>query len=203
MARSFSSTEAKLLIEKHTSLISKLTNASNLDKKYRDNIKNASDRLAVQEILTVLRGIPVEELNREKRGVKTKTLRDHHYCNMADLHTANVYQIASIKGISQDSAYTIKRMVNSFVEQTRKEVKIKLSADNRNQAATELVRAISIYRGSKRSIEACTKRRIDWFTVTFWSICCYTLRSQKNRQTLIQMKMSFAELAAQSALFAI
>ena len=116
MARPFSSKDAKRIIEKHSLMISRLTNASSIDKEYKENIKNASDKLAVQEVLAVLRGIPVEELNREKKGIKTKTLRDHRYCNMADLHTASVYQIASIKGISEDSAYTIKRMVNVFVE---------------------------------------------------------------------------------------
>lgn len=155
MARLFSSKDAKRIIEKHYSMISRLTSASNLDGKYKENIKNASDKLAVQEVMAVLRGIPVEELNREKKGIKTKILRENRYCNMADLHTASVYQIASIRGISEDSAYTIKRMVNSFVEQARKEVKVKLSADNRNAAATELVRAISIYRGSLKGIEAC------------------------------------------------
>ena len=155
MARPFSSKDAKRIIEKHSLMISRLTNASSLDKKYKENIKNASDKLAVQEVLAVLRGIPVEELNREKKGIKTKTLRDHRYCNMADLHTASVYQIASIKGISEDSAYTIKRMVNDFVEQARREVKIKLSADNRNLATTELVKAIAVYRGSLKGVDAC------------------------------------------------
>lgn len=155
MARAFSSKDAKRIITKHSAMISRLTDASFLADKYRENIKKASDKLATQEILTVLRGIPVEELNREKRGIKTKTLRDHHYCNMADLYVASVYQIASIKGISEDTAYTIKRMVKDFVEKTQNEVKIKLSADNRNAAATELVRAISIYRGSLNSIDGC------------------------------------------------
>ena len=155
MARPFSSKDAKRIIEKHSLMISRLATASSLDERYKENIKNASDKLAVQEVLAVLRGIPVEELNREKKGIKTKTLRDHRYCNMADLHTASVYQIASIKGISEDSAYTIKRMVNGFVEQARREVKIKLSADNRNSAATELVKAIAVYRGSLKGVDAC------------------------------------------------
>ena len=61
MARPFSSKDAKRIIEKHCLMISRLTNASSLDKKYKENIKNASDKLAVQEVLAVLRGIPVEE----------------------------------------------------------------------------------------------------------------------------------------------
>ena len=61
MARSFSSKDAKRIIEKHNTMLSKLKRTSSLDKKYKENIKNASDKLAVQEILTVLRGIPVED----------------------------------------------------------------------------------------------------------------------------------------------
>lgn len=155
MGRPFSAYAARRMIQTHSSLINKLKAVSHLEEQNKEDIKKASVTLAAKEGLDLLRQIPVEELNREKNGIKTKILRDNYYCNIADLHTASVYQIASIRGISEDSAYTIKRMVNSYVEQTLKTVKIKLSADDRNKPATELVRVISVYRNSKDSINAC------------------------------------------------
>ncbi len=155
MARPFSSADAKKMIEKHRTLITKLTDASNLEQKYQQDIKDASDRLARQEVLKMLQGVPVEELNRDKNGIKTKTLRDHSYCTMADLHKASVYQLASIRGISEESAQLIKKLTNEFVDRAAKEVKIKLSADNRTPSATGLVVALSNYKNSQEDIETC------------------------------------------------
>lgn len=155
MARPFSSIDAKRMMEKHSALISKITKVPNREGMYQESIRLASDRLAWQEVLSVLREIPVEELNREKRGIKTKTLRDHQYCNMADLCAATVQQLAAIKGISEDAAYVIKRMVNGYVKKAQKEVKIRISADNRTPAATDLVRAIAVYRSGVKKLDIC------------------------------------------------
>ena len=99
MARPFSSKDAKRIIEKHSLMISRLATASSLDERYKENIKNASDKLAVQEVLAVLRGIPVEELNRAKTiayvqffnkdgTVSETTTYTFDYCgNLVESHT--------------------------------------------------------------------------------------------------------------------
>ena len=155
MARPFSTWAARRMIVRHSSLIKKLNEASNIAIKHTENIKRASDKLAAQTVMDVLRGVPVEEVNRDKRGIKTKLLREHNYCNMADLYVARHYEIASIRGISEDSAYTIKRIVSEIVNETRETVRIKLSADNRSNPATDLVKALSVYRNSIHYIEVC------------------------------------------------
>lgn len=133
MAKNFSSREAKDLIAKHKSLEKSLIDVISLEESLKSNIKNSADSLAMQEILKVLRGIPVDELSRYKKGLRTKPLIDHGYTFIADIYALSIYNLANIKGISQDNAYTIKRIVGDIVDKTRKETKIKLSVDNKNK----------------------------------------------------------------------
>ena len=114
MAKNFSSREAKDLIAKHKLLSKSLSDIISLDSSLKSNIKNSADSLAMQEILAVLRGIPVDELSRYKKGLRTKPLIDHYYTSIADIYALSIYNLAAIKGISQDNAYTIKRIVKSY-----------------------------------------------------------------------------------------
>lgn len=148
MAKNFSSREAKDLIAKHKSLVKSLSDITALESSLKLNIKSSADSLAMQEILKVLRGIPVDELSRYKKGLRTKPLIDHYYTSIADIYALSVYNLAAIKGISQDNAYTIKRIVNDIADKTRKETKIKLSVDNKSKESSKLVKDISIYLNS-------------------------------------------------------
>lgn len=112
----------------------------------REEIEAAAQRLTVKEALAVLREIPVEEMNRERSGIRVKTLREHGYSNMADIYAASPRQLSSIHGISEDGAYTIKRIARTFAEQAQENIKIRISADQRTREATGLVSAICGYR---------------------------------------------------------
>lgn len=86
-----------------------------------------------------------------------KALREHGFSTIADLAAASVHSIASVHGVSADSAYGIKRVVNELADQAGKGVKIRLSADNRTPQATQLVTALSKYRRSLPHAEACRR----------------------------------------------
>lgn len=63
MAKNFSSREAKELIAKHRALLKTLSDIVFLESSLKLNIKNSADSLAMKEILAILRGIPIDELN--------------------------------------------------------------------------------------------------------------------------------------------
>lgn len=155
MARPFSSTDAKRIIERHQRTIEKLDNAVSSVEKYRTKAKDASEALVAQEVLRVLADIPIDEINRDKRGIRVKALKDYGYRTIADISTASVYSIASVHGISEDAAYSIKRIVNDIVSKARQGVKIRISTDNRSQEATALVLALSQYRRSQKTADEC------------------------------------------------
>lgn len=154
-SKSFSSQDAKQIIEKFRLMTEKLAEASKLEGEYKKSVRKSVDKLTSAEAQEILKGIPVEELNREKKGIKTKLLRDNGFSTVWDVNAASAYRLASIKGISEESAANIKRTASDFIKRTSKTVKIRLSADDRNAAATELVSALSVYRKSYGVIDRC------------------------------------------------
>ena len=168
MARPFSSIDAKRVIEWHQNIIEKLNGVVSCEEKYRKKVKHASDALVAQKVLKVLADIQIEEVNRDKKGIRVKALRDYGYKTMADISAASVSSIASVHGISEDAAYTIKRIVNDIVSKARQGVKISLSTDSRSKEETELVLALSQYRRSRNVADKCrkllnkNKRTIDY-----------------------------------------
>lgn len=155
MARPFASRDAKRLIDEHRELKTRLSKAEAYSDHCKASISKASEALVAQEVLNVLKDIPIEEINRDKRGFRIKALRDYGYNSIADISTASVYTIASVHGISEDTAYSIKKVVDDIVSKARQGVKIRLSVDNKNVKATDLVSAISRYKRGKPYTETC------------------------------------------------
>lgn len=86
----------------------------------RAAVKETTDALVAQEVMRVLKDIPVEELNRDRRGFRVKSLRDNGYQSIADIMGASVYSLASISGISDEAAYSIKKTAEKlFLPQGR------------------------------------------------------------------------------------
>lgn len=162
MARPFTSNDVKRLAEKHNKLLAELAAGEDASKQYRDAIIQAADTLTGQEVLNILQEIPVEEINRNKRGFRVKALRDSGFSTIADLAAASVYNIAAVHGISEDSAYSIKGIANILAEQARKDVKIRLSVDNKTTANTRLVTAVYQYKRSLAYTQTCRKLLDDY-----------------------------------------
>lgn len=129
----------------YKSLTSKLDEVKNSIQDSVIDIKDSVDGLLAEELVNLLRGMPVDELARDKSGIKTKYLKDAGYENLADVFGASAMQIASVYGISQDKAYTIKSKCDIYAKNLYRELKIKLSTDNKSKVATKLVKAIYIY----------------------------------------------------------
>lgn len=157
MARPISSADAKRVIHAHQSLANNLLSAIDMRNKLKDDIVHASNALVTSETLSLLRNIPIDEINREKKGFRIKALRDNGYQTIADIAPASVYTLSSIYGISDDAAYSIKRVVDKIVSTTRKGVKIKISADDKSAMTSQLVLAISRYKQSEAYIFECEK----------------------------------------------
>jgi len=154
MARTFTPKDAKRLIEQHKDIQSGLTKIEQLSARYENEIREAAKALVGREVLEQLKNVPIEEINREKRGFKTKLLREYGYCTLADISGASVYSIASIRGISEDTAYSIHHVVKGLVDKTSQNTKIRLSLDNKNVESTRLIVALSKYRQVQPHIES-------------------------------------------------
>lgn len=148
MARAFSKKDAIRLKEEHLNLINELKTGVNSPRQYIEAIKTAVDELVAMEVINILKEIPVEELNRDRGGLRIKNLRDAGYNSIADIITANVFALEAINGISKDGAYTIKQIAQEFTAKAKADTKIKLSIDSKTPKHTALVSAIFKYRTS-------------------------------------------------------
>ena len=63
MARPFSNTDANRIIKSHQTLIKRLDAVEDMLKAYRTGIEKASDAFVAQEVLKLLRDIPIEEID--------------------------------------------------------------------------------------------------------------------------------------------
>lgn len=143
MARPFDSTEAKILSEKHRALLAELTRFETFAEDQRHEVSQAAGAMAEQETLRLLADIPVEELNRDKRGFRIKLLRDSGYETVADIKAASLWKLTAINGISSESARAIKQAAEEIAGAARQGARIRLSEDARSRSATRLVRALS------------------------------------------------------------
>lgn len=157
MARPIESAAAKQIIAAHQQLLSELAASESALETLRGDVAKTSDAMVAQEVLQILNEIPIEEINRGERSFRVKTLHDHGYHTIADLSAASKYAIASVHGISDDAAGSIKRVVDEIVSTTRQGVKIRLSEDNKTAASTQLVLSISRLRKSEPHIQECRR----------------------------------------------
>ena len=157
MARPFSSKEARSVTTQHQKLLSALHTVIETAAEYEAGIKTASDEIVAREAVKILSDIPVEELNRGKRGFRVRALRDSGFNSVADVYAASVYSLASVYGISEDSAYAIKSVANDIASKSHEGIKIKLSSDNKDAASTKLVYAISKFKSFKPIADECSK----------------------------------------------
>lgn len=126
------------------------------------NIRTAAERMAMANVMEILKTVPVEELNRRKKGIRVKALRDAGFTTMADLYAASPYQLAAVYGISEDASYLIKSITKDFAAEARQNVKLKLSADNKTKEATRLITELFRYRKYSGALKEAAKFSADY-----------------------------------------
>lgn len=147
------------VVSRHNALLQPFQNAETALKQDKKNIENAANRVAARETLRIMQGVPVEEINRDKGGIRVKTLRDSGFETVADLYSATPQQLSAVKGISDEGAKEIKQIAADYMRESAHSVKIKLSADDKNEEATALVQAIAAYLRRSDSLSDYRKMR--------------------------------------------
>ena len=149
MKRTFSFAEARELLQKHEQWELERGILSEKAEHCRAVVEAAADTFVVTETMKTLRDIPVEELNRERRGLRVRLLRESGYADYADLMLASEEQLAALNGISEDGAALIKDAVGETVTQLRPGIKLRLSADKRTEETSNIVLALYRYRAAE------------------------------------------------------
>ena len=127
MATSLRRKDAKQLKAAHEALLEDLRSAAGLATECKARAKEAAEMITARRIMDVLKEVPVEEINRDKKGFRTKTLRDYGYNTLADLAAASEFALEAIDGISPSAAKEIKTLTDEMTAKTKvSEAAIKL-----------------------------------------------------------------------------
>lgn len=145
MARNIDSSSVKKLIKTFSSLLNEIDNICTYANNSTAEIISLAEKLIKYDALNALENIPVEELNRNKKGFRIKSLKDNGYSTIADIEKVSASELSKINGISPEAACEIKKASSEIAELSSQSVHIKLSEDNKTPAATDLVCAISKY----------------------------------------------------------
>lgn len=146
MGRAFSSGDAKRVLAVHGENLNKLHYINELSEGYRAEVKNSVDSYITTKAMQTLANISVDELNRDKQGIRVKLLHDNGYNTIADLANVPILQFEMINGISFDGAQTIRKAVDAMIAQVKSGTKLSLSTDNKTAETTRIVRALAMYR---------------------------------------------------------
>ncbi len=155
MARPVSAYEAKKLRDKSKKSLAEIRAALLSGEKNRENIQAAATAMALEQAREVLKSIAVEELNRDKRGIRVKALRDAGFATLGDVERAGISRLAAVNGISDEGARAIRARLKEIADTTVSGVKIRLSADNKSPAATKLIKELYVSRCSVSPLMDC------------------------------------------------
>ena len=86
MARPVLVSDAKKVIKTHQDLLNSLSNVIKREDKLISSVVLAANSLAEQEVALLLKDISIDELSREKKGLRIKTLKDAGYSTLADIN---------------------------------------------------------------------------------------------------------------------
>ncbi len=165
MARKYSTGEVKRLLWLHKDMESKLSRVLSVGDRLRAEISAAAESIAGADSVALFDDIPVEELNREKKGIRVKMLRDAGFATVGDVLRASDYRISSINGISPEGARTIKDAAKALAVMASQGAKIRLSADDQNPQSTALVTALCKYKHIQPAVERAAAFRENYSTV--------------------------------------
>lgn len=155
MARPVLVSDAKKVIKTHQDLLNSLSNVIKREDKLISSVVLAANSLAEQEVALLLKDISIDELSREKKGLRIKTLKDAGYSTLADINKATPTALSAVNGISEEAAKEIKRISADIAKKSRSEVKIKLNADNRTSYSGALAAAVCAYKADMATFEKC------------------------------------------------
>lgn len=105
-------------------------------------VRSCANRALGGRVMQQLREMDVECLTQVRPGIRAKSLKENGYRSVADVYCAPAYSLASIHGISADSAKTAKEAAAQIAQQVQTGATMRLSADEKTPEASSLITAL-------------------------------------------------------------
>ena len=115
------------------------TDLNGLISQMETLIINSAKKLRNEEAVKTLKGVSIDEINRDRQGFRIKALKDAGYVTIGDLVPVTSSHLSSIHGISVSAADSIKEKVQQMLDMTIAQTKISLHADKKTKNTTELI----------------------------------------------------------------
>ncbi|MBO5567860.1 MAG: DEAD/DEAH box helicase, partial [Clostridia bacterium] len=133
-----------------------------LQMKEEENVIKRKAEFAMAELaVKQLNELDVELLNQEKSGIRTKSLRDAGYKTIGDIYCASVYNLVSVYGISEETAYLIKGVANDYRERIQRNIKLNVDREEQTKGMTDLLSSVFAYKRLSAFVEKDEKDLID------------------------------------------
>ena len=116
MKKNFATNEFKTLNVSFRSTSAFLFDLKHRQKElYEKNITDLSSALVDKEVMNLLAQIPIEDINKNKLGIKTKNLRARGIRTIADAYHRNLSSYTS-------NAKEVKAIINETIKEVRQSV---------------------------------------------------------------------------------
>ena len=119
----------------------------------KQDVITQANLMLSDEAVETLKQISIDEINREKIGIKVNVLKNAGFNTVYDAFKASTWKLSSIYGISDDAAYTIHKKAEQIKERVSQNVKIKFNTDKKTQSGTWLLHALYLYIENKEAIK--------------------------------------------------
>ena len=122
------------------------------ERLQQDAAEAAMKTLSEKALGDILRGMDVENINRDKLGLRVASLRAAGIENMEQLCALSADQINEIKGIGDEASWLIYTIAGRIRRETETGLKIRVSLDDRSDAATALLLAAKAARETSDAV---------------------------------------------------
>lgn len=125
---------------------SRLREIKDSDAKAKRTVKQALDGFVYDELKELLESVDVEEVNRDKEGIRVQLLRDAGINNIWQLENLSINQLTLIRGVGEQMAAKIRANADKISENAYASLHVRLTLDDNSPEADALMRALYIMR---------------------------------------------------------
>ena len=123
--------------------------------KTQSDIESAIGEAIKPEWARVLRGIPVDELNAGKAGIRTNVLKEAGYGDVYSVYAASQQNLAAINGIGEVMSLRAKENAEKIASDVNSNVKLKISVDHKTEEYSRLVTAVAEHMRARENLPKC------------------------------------------------
>lgn len=148
---------AKQIVKSIEQIDRHLQNILENEKKHNHYIKQAYESLKKETITQVLKNIDIEEINKDKLGIRVSALKKAGIYNLYQLNNMSFDRLISIKNIGEQTADKIKGEMNLIYTKVVTSAKVKIDPENKSEYASTILEELYVVINNKKAIELCER----------------------------------------------